>query len=82
MVKMDNRHILGLCLVCVVVGSLLFGDWQAIGHDPCTSMTIIITVLSLAVVRLNFLLTTVIWLIVVRLSVAQVISVSGTLSLE
>ena len=38
MLKMDNRHILGLCLVCVVVGSLLFGDWQAIGHDPCTSM--------------------------------------------
>ena len=38
MVKMDNRHILGLCLVCVVVGSLLFGDWQAISHDPCTSM--------------------------------------------
>ena len=38
MVKMDNRHLLGLCLVCTLAGSMLFGDWQAIGHDPCTSL--------------------------------------------
>ena len=33
---MDNRKLLGLFLVCTLVGSALFGDWQSIGHDPCT----------------------------------------------
>jgi hypothetical protein len=32
-----NRNILGLSLVLVLAGSLLFGDWQSIGPDPCTS---------------------------------------------
>lgn len=33
--KVDNRHLLALCLLCAAVGSVLFGDWQSIGHDPC-----------------------------------------------
>jgi hypothetical protein len=34
-----NRNILGLSLVLVLAGSLLFGDWQSIGPDPCTSFS-------------------------------------------
>lgn len=30
-----NRKALALSLVCVLVGALLFADWQSIGHDPC-----------------------------------------------
>ena len=33
--RLDNRIILGSCLVFALVGSLLVGDWQSIGHDPC-----------------------------------------------
>jgi MFS family permease len=34
-----NRNILGLSLVLVLAGCLLFGDWQSIGPDPCTSFS-------------------------------------------
>ena len=34
---MDNRNLLGLCLLFALVGSLLVGDWQSIGSDPCSS---------------------------------------------
>ena len=37
---MDNRQLLGLCLVCTLGGSILFGDWQSIGHDPCNHLNI------------------------------------------
>ena len=35
--KIDNRTLLGLCLLLALVGSVLMGDWQSIGHDPCFS---------------------------------------------
>ena len=35
--RADNRKILFLGIVCAMVGSLLFGDWQAIQGDPCLS---------------------------------------------
>ena len=36
--KVDNRHLLGLCLIFTLVGSVLFGDWQSVGRDPCSSV--------------------------------------------
>ena len=36
--KIDNRTLLGLCLLLALVGSVLMGDWQSIGHDPCFSL--------------------------------------------
>ena len=36
--KMDNRHLLGLCLLLALAGSLLAGDWQSIAPgDPCST---------------------------------------------
>ena len=37
--KMDNRKVLGLFLLLAAFGSLLLGDWQSIGHDPCSTTT-------------------------------------------
>ena len=34
---MDNRNLLGLCLLFALIGSVLVADWQSIGQDPCTS---------------------------------------------
>ena len=34
--KTDNRIMLGLSLICALFGSLLCGDWQAIGNKPCS----------------------------------------------
>ena len=34
--KMDNRNLLGFCLLFALVGSILVADWQSIGQDPCT----------------------------------------------
>ena len=36
--KANNRIVLGLAFTMALVGVLLMGDWQAIGHDPCSSM--------------------------------------------
>ena len=36
MAKMDNRKFLGFLLVLALGGSLLLGDWQSIGRDPCS----------------------------------------------
>ena len=33
---MDNRRILGAALALALVGSILMGDWQTIGRDPCS----------------------------------------------
>jgi MFS family permease len=38
--RVDNRIILGLCLIFALVGSILVGDWQSIGHDPCSSASL------------------------------------------
>ena len=35
--KIDNRTLLGLCLLLALVGSVIMGDWQSIGHDHCFS---------------------------------------------
>ena len=35
---MSNRYLLGLCLLLALVGSLLIGDWQSLGNEPCTSL--------------------------------------------
>ena len=40
--KMDNRNLLGLCLLFALVGSILVADWQSIGQDPCTYIILII----------------------------------------
>lgn len=32
---MNNRLLLGVSLVLILIGVILIGDWQAIGHDPC-----------------------------------------------
>ena len=32
---MDNRNLLGLFILLALAGSILAGDWQSIGHDPC-----------------------------------------------
>ena len=34
--KIDNRKVLGVALTSALVGSILMGDWQAIGRDPCS----------------------------------------------
>lgn len=34
-----NRKVLALSLVLVLAGSVLFGDWQSIGQDPCVSFS-------------------------------------------
>ena len=39
MAGIGNRNILALSIALVLVGSLLFGDWQSIGHDPCTAFS-------------------------------------------
>ena len=39
MAKLDNRKVLGLVFLLALAGSLLLGDWQSIGHDPCTANT-------------------------------------------
>ena len=31
--KINNRVVLGMCLLFTVFGSLLIGDWQSIGHE-------------------------------------------------
>ena len=33
--RVDNRLLLGLFLVLALAGSIIFGDWQSISHDPC-----------------------------------------------
>ena len=38
--KMSNRNLLGICLLCALLGSILVGDWQSLGHDPCLSTTL------------------------------------------
>ena len=35
--SIDNRKLLGMCFVSALIGSALVGDWQSIGHDPCSS---------------------------------------------
>ena len=35
--KVNNRIVLGLAFTMALVGVLLMGDWQTIGHDPCSS---------------------------------------------
>ena len=37
LLRVDNRIFLILALTLGVVGGVLMGDWQAIGHDPCSS---------------------------------------------
>ena len=32
---MDNRNLLGLFILLALAGSILAGNWQSIGHDPC-----------------------------------------------
>ena len=34
--KMDNRLLLALAFIMGLIGCVLMGDWQAIGHDPCS----------------------------------------------
>ena len=34
--KMDNRLLLGLAFIMGLIGCVLMGDWQAIGHEPCS----------------------------------------------
>ena len=34
--KVNNRKVLGVALTSALVGSILMGDWQAIGRDPCS----------------------------------------------
>ena len=34
--KVNNRKVLGVALTLALVGSILMGDWQAIGRDPCS----------------------------------------------
>ena len=41
MVKLDNRLLLVLAFFMGLTGSILIGDWQAIGHDPCSSTSAI-----------------------------------------
>ena len=36
-IKMDNRLLLALAFIMGFIGCVLMGDWQAIGHDPCSS---------------------------------------------
>ena len=37
-IKVDNRVFLALTFITALIGSILIGDWQAIGHDdPCSS---------------------------------------------
>ena len=43
---MDNRNLLGLSLVFALVGSVLIGDWQSIGNDPCSSASLNTTTTS------------------------------------
>jgi MFS family permease len=43
MAKMDNRNVLGLLLLLALSGSLVLGDWQSLGQDPC-SITNITTI--------------------------------------
>ena len=38
--KLSNRKLLGVCLLAILIGSVLFGDWQSIGDDPCNSFII------------------------------------------
>ena len=38
--KLSNRNLLAVSLVVVLIGSILFGDWQSIGDDPCNSFII------------------------------------------
>ena len=33
--KLNNWLLLGVSLVPILIGVILIGDWQAIGHDPC-----------------------------------------------
>jgi len=35
--KIDNRLLLALAFIMGLIGCVLMGDWQAIGHDPCSS---------------------------------------------
>ena len=38
---MDNRLFLIFAVLLGLLGSVLVGDWQGIGHDPCSSANII-----------------------------------------
>ena len=38
---MDNRLFLIIAVLLGLLGSVLVGDWQGIGHDPCSSANII-----------------------------------------
>lgn len=33
---MNNRPILGISLLVVLVGSIIAADWKSVGHDPCS----------------------------------------------
>jgi hypothetical protein len=35
--KVENRVMLGVSLLCALIGSVLITDWQAIGRDPCSA---------------------------------------------
>ena len=39
MTGIGNRAVLASSIVVVLFGSLLFGDWQSIGSDPCTAFS-------------------------------------------
>ena len=41
LVKVNDRLLLGLTFILGLVGVTLIGDWQGIGHDPCSSANII-----------------------------------------
>ena len=34
--KLNNWLLLGVSLVPILIGVIILGDWQAIGHDPCS----------------------------------------------
>ena len=41
LVKVNDRLLLGVTFILGLVGVILIGDWQGIGHDPCSSANII-----------------------------------------
>ena len=40
-VSLNDRIILGVTFILALAGVILFGDWQGIGQDPCSSANII-----------------------------------------
>ena len=41
LVKVNDRLLLGVTFILGLAGVILFGDWQGIGRDPCSSANII-----------------------------------------